>query len=66
MLNDPMALNTIMGTYTYFANPLGLAAIAVPGVRRADGLSSSVCFVSKGGTDLALLEHAHVFAKRLE
>lgn len=62
MLADPMPLNTIMGTYTYFANPLGLSAIAVPGAKRDDGLPSSLCFVGRPGTDLGLLQTANAFA----
>ena len=65
MLADPMPLNTIMGTYTYFANPLGLSAIAVPGAKRDDGLPSSLCFVGHPGTDLGLLQTANAFASVL-
>ena len=62
MLADPMPRNTIMGTYTYFANPLGLSAIAVPGAKRGDGLPSSLCFVGRPGADLELLRTANAFA----
>jgi len=51
MLADPIALNTAMGTYTYFVNPLDLCAVAVPGVTRDDGLRSSLCFVARAGED---------------
>ncbi|MEM7696110.1 MAG: amidase family protein [Pseudomonadota bacterium] len=51
MLAEPMARNTIMGTYTYFANPLGLCAVALPGLRREDGLPSSVSVLAPGGGD---------------
>jgi allophanate hydrolase len=51
MLADPMALNTAMGTYTYFVNPLDLCAVAVPGVTREDGLRASLCFVARAGED---------------
>jgi allophanate hydrolase len=51
MLSDPMALNTAMGTYTYFVNPLDMCAVAIPGKARADGLPSSLCFVSQAGED---------------
>jgi len=51
MLADPMALNTAMGTYTYFVNPLDMCAVAIPGRVRADGLRSSLCFVSRAGED---------------
>ena len=55
MLADPMPLNTIMGTYTYFANPMGHAAIAIPGTKRSDGLPSSMCFVGASGHDLGMI-----------
>jgi allophanate hydrolase len=51
MLADPMAKNTIMGTYTYFANPLELCAISVPGCRRIDRLPSALCFLARSGED---------------
>jgi allophanate hydrolase len=51
MLADPIALNTAMGTYTYFVNPLDLCAVAIPGRIRSDGLGSSLCFVSRAGED---------------
>jgi allophanate hydrolase len=51
MLEEPMARNTIMGTYTYFVNPLDLCAVAVPGQQRADGLPSSLCFIARDGED---------------
>lgn len=35
---DPVQLNNRMGHYTYFANPLRLAAISVPAGLREDGL----------------------------
>jgi allophanate hydrolase len=44
MLQEPMSHNTIMGTYTYFANPLDLCAVSVPGAKRDDGLPSALCF----------------------
>jgi allophanate hydrolase len=64
MLNDPLALNTIMGTYTYFANPLDLCSIAVPGKTRADGLSSSICFNALPKQDGKLQTMAQMFELR--
>ena len=64
MLADPMALNTAMGTYTYFVNPLDMCAVAVPGRVRSDRLRSSLCFASRAGEDgllrtlAAAFEHA--------
>ncbi|MBI5128434.1 MAG: amidase [Rhodopseudomonas palustris] len=54
MLADPMALNSAMGTYTYFVNPLDMCAVAIPGQTRADGLRSSLCFVGRAGDDALL------------
>lgn len=51
MLKNPMELNNVMGTYTYFANPIGFSAIAIPGVDRSDGLPSSICLAAPAGTD---------------
>jgi allophanate hydrolase len=51
MLAEPMTRNTIMGTYTYFVNPLDLCAVSVPGVARDDGLPSALCFVGAAGDD---------------
>lgn len=65
MLADPMALNTIMGTYTYFANPLDLCAVALPGRKRDDGLISSVCFVARDGEDGVIRGLANAFEKRV-
>ncbi|MGB7245046.1 MAG: amidase family protein, partial [Sulfitobacter sp.] len=51
MLANPMDNNNIMGTYTYFANPLNLCAVSVPGKTRGDGLPSALCFVAPDGQD---------------
>lgn len=51
MLEEPMGRNALMGTYTYFANPLDLCAVSVPGLPRSDGLPSALCFLSHAGDD---------------
>jgi allophanate hydrolase len=51
MLREPMSRNTIMGTYTYFANPLDLCAVSVPGAMRDDGLPSALCFSAAAAQD---------------
>lgn len=61
MLAEPMTRNSIMGTYTYFANPLDLCAISVPGKRRSDGLPSALCFAAIAGRDGVLRRIASVF-----
>lgn len=61
MLAEPMMRNTIMGTYTYFVNPLDLCAVSVPGARRDDGLPSALCFAGAAGEDGVLRTIAHSF-----
>jgi allophanate hydrolase len=51
MLEEPLTRNMIMGTYTYFVNPLDFCAVAVPGHRQDNGLVSSLCFVGRDGED---------------
>ncbi len=54
MCADPVAKNTVMGTYTYFVNPLDLCAVSVPGHVRPDGLPSALSFVARDGHDAVL------------
>jgi allophanate hydrolase len=61
MLAEPMTRNSIMGTYTYFVNPLDLCAVSVPGARRDDGLPSALCFVGGAGRDGVLRTLATAF-----
>lgn len=61
MLADPMVNNAAMGTYTYFANPLDLCAISVPGTGRADGLPSALCFNALAGKDAVIGTLAQAF-----
>lgn len=65
MLQNPMELNNIMGTYTYFANPIGFSAIAIPGTKREDGLPSSICLAGPAGTDEKNLVIAELLEKLL-
>lgn len=51
---DPVATNSALGTYTNFVNLLGLCALAVPAVLRADGLPAGVTFIAPGGRDAFL------------
>lgn len=62
MLANPMELNNVMGTYTYFANPIGFSAIAIPGTPRLDGLPSSICLAAPAGSDQMIMD----FAKKFE
>lgn len=64
MLHEPMSRNTIMGTYTYFANPLDLCAVSVPGAKRDDGLPSALCFAATATQDGILRAIAQLFEAR--
>jgi allophanate hydrolase len=65
MLAEPMKRNSIMGTYTYFVNPLDLCAVSVPGVGRDDGLPSALCFVGAAGEDGTLRMLAQCFERQV-
>jgi allophanate hydrolase len=52
---EPIAHNSLLGTYTNFVNLLDLCAIAVPASLRADGLPFGVSLIAPGGGDEALL-----------
>ena len=54
MLAEPITRNTVMGRYTYFVNPMDLCAVALPGLRRTDGLPSSLSFVGRAGCDATM------------
>jgi allophanate hydrolase len=59
---DPFGPNARLGTYTNFVNLLDLAAIAVPGPRRSDGLPAGVTFIGPRGADADLAALAAAFA----
>jgi len=62
MAADPIGPNSRLGTYTNFVNLLDLAAIAVPGPFRGDGLPAGITFIGPRGTDHALANlGAHFF-----
>jgi len=63
MLAEPMTRNTIMGTYTYFVNPLDMCAVSIPGARRGDGLPSALCFAGRAGEDSVLRSLALSFER---
>jgi hypothetical protein len=66
MLDEPLARNTMMGTYTYFVNPLDFCAVAVPGHRLDNGLVSSLCFVGRDGEDGRIRTLATAFEAALQ
>lgn len=60
---DPIGPNSRLGTYTNFVNLLDLAALAVPGPFRPDGLPAGITFVAPRGEDHRLADlGARVFA----
>ncbi len=54
MAADPVGPNARLGTFTNFVNLLGLAALAVPGPDRPDGLPAGVTVIGPGGSDARL------------
>jgi len=61
---DPIGPNARLGTYTNFVNLLDLAAIAVPGPARPDGLPAGITLIGPRGSDAALASLARVFHAR--
>lgn len=57
--NNPIELNSRLGTYTNFVNLLDLCAIAVPAGLRGDGLPFGVTLVGPAFCDTRLLALAH-------
>jgi len=51
---DPLGPNARLGTYTNFVNLLDLAALAVPGPFRPDGLPAGITLIAPRGTDAQL------------
>jgi allophanate hydrolase len=51
---DPIGANSQLGVYTNFVNLLDLCALAVPGLRRADGLPAGVTLIAPAGADQRL------------
>ena len=51
---DPIGENSQLGVYTNFVNLLDLCALAVPCVRRADGLPAGVTLIAPAGADQRL------------
>jgi len=52
--NDPLALNSRLGTYTNFTNLADLAALALPADFRSDGLPAGITLIARAGRDHAL------------
>jgi hypothetical protein len=62
---DPFGPNARLGTYTNFVNLLDLAALAVPGPARPDGLPAGITLIGPRGSDAALAALGHGFAARV-
>jgi allophanate hydrolase len=52
---EPLATNSVLGTYTNFVNLLGWCALAVPAGQADRGLPFGVTFLGRAGHDAALL-----------
>jgi allophanate hydrolase len=53
---DPIGLNRRLGHYTNFVNLLDLAALAVPGPPRGDGLPAGITLIAPAGGDFRLAQ----------
>jgi len=58
---DPIGPNIRLGTYTNFVNLLDMAAIAVPGPFRKDGLAAGITLIGQRGRDAALASLGRAF-----
>jgi allophanate hydrolase len=54
VLDDPIGLNSRLGTYTNFANLLDLCALAVPATMRDDGVPFGISLMAPAGQDALL------------
>jgi allophanate hydrolase len=54
VLNDPIQLNSRLGTYTNFVNLLDLCALALPASMRPDGIPFGVTLLGLAGQDALL------------
>ncbi len=54
LATDPLGPNARLGTYTNFVNLLDLAALAVPGPFRPDGLPAGITLIAPRGADARL------------
>jgi allophanate hydrolase len=58
---DPIALNSRLGTYTNFVNLLDLCALALPASFQCDGTPFGVTLLAQAGHDAALASIGRVF-----
>ena len=64
LAKDPFGPNARLGVYTNFVNLLDLAALAVPGPMRPDGLPAGITMIGPRGSDAALMALALEFTRR--
>lgn len=62
MARDPIALNTSLGYYSYFANLLDLCAVAIPNAVLPNGIPMGVTLLAPAWSDRSLM----ALARRLE
>ncbi|SGZ40619.1 probable Urea amidolyase [Hanseniaspora guilliermondii] len=64
LVEEPIKVNSIQGTWTNFVNLADLAALAVPsGFRKSDGLPQGITFIGPTFSDYALLDLASKYFK---
>lgn len=61
VLNNPIKLNSQLGTYTNFVNLADMSALAIPAGFRSDNLPFGVTLISNAFNDFALLKLAESF-----
>jgi len=54
--NDPIGVNSQLGTYTNFVNLADCSALALPAVMRADGLPFGITLIAPAWQDAALIK----------
>jgi allophanate hydrolase len=62
---DPLGPNARLGTYTNFVNLLDLAAIALPGPFRRDGLPAGITLIGPRGSEARLARFGAAFEQRV-
>jgi allophanate hydrolase len=61
LLNDPVQLNSRLGTYTNFVNLLDLCGLAIPSALHADRRPFGITLLAPGGRDALLASIGRVF-----
>jgi allophanate hydrolase len=61
IVDEPILFNSRLGTYTNFANLLGLCGVAVPAVLRADGTPFGITLLAPAGADALVATIARQF-----